>query len=412
MGNSEMFERLAAKEEESNQSHAPVGIAATTGALAGGALASQPVVKDAVDQANLTNAIDERKYLDAKDRNLRYRYSQAQSGAIRSRLDGLNEEIGLPADKANWTQRQRELREAQANKIRHAALDRTEAYFHPTEHDLVHDGMANHSRKMRGADYDELLHQTFNLYQETPHRTVTAPHIDINKITPRFGAGALVGAAGLGGAAHLIHRFRNRPEMEQTARAFSDALEKFAAVTQQEAGPDSESRVPQYAGGVAAGAGAFAGRSQGMKDIQYHNDMVSGLTDDAILNRYYETKLKNLTARREGLEEGVENLIDGAKQNLGNYFGGDKQREIHSMSDELDAARALEQERLPGYRKDLLQSMHERTRALNEQKILLAESVSRLKPQTVRGGLIGGGIGVGTAGALAGLHHLKGRETE
>lgn len=45
------------------------------------------------------------------------------------------------------------------------------------------------------------------------------------------------------------------------------------------------------------------------------------------------------------------------------------------MSDELDAARTLEQERLPGYRKHLLQSTHERTRALDEQNILLAESV-------------------------------------
>lgn len=108
MGKSEMFEQLASKEEESNPIHIQTGMAAATGALAGGIAASHPVVRDAVNEANIFNSIAERDYLAKKDRNICYRYSQVQSSVIRDRMNGLNEELGLLVNKYKWTQRQRE----------------------------------------------------------------------------------------------------------------------------------------------------------------------------------------------------------------------------------------------------------------------------------------------------------------
>lgn len=39
---------------------------------------------------------------------------------------------------------------------------------------------------MRGTDYVELLDQSFKVYQDTQHLNLEVPHIDVNKIMPRF----------------------------------------------------------------------------------------------------------------------------------------------------------------------------------------------------------------------------------
>lgn len=505
MGKSEMFERLASKEEESNRPDAKFGVAAATGAVIGGSLPAAREYKDAKRTADLANKIDGKTYLAKKDKNIRYQYSQAQSNAIRDRISGLNAELGLPANKENWTQRQQELRKAQVSKINQSALDRRQAYFHPDEVEFVNDGFLNDSRRLRGADHDSLLHQLFGDYRNKPHFEATPTRVNLSRAIPRIGYGALIGAAGVGGMAQAIHHMR-QPEMERTAQdaslkealqeptedallpvaggagvgllaarsklrsleeagkdgaddllkllessrvgagiavgagvglgashllkqkkqqqehelartatSFFEAMEKFANVAQQAEKPDSESRVPQYVGGVAAGAGigagagAFAGRNGVLQDIAYHNQNIEGLTSDAILDRYYLTKLKDLKSHPIELEKNVNSLIEGAKQNLGGYFGGEKQREIMELSNERDAARALEAERLPGYRHNLLTSLTERGKAVENQTKQLHEAASRLKPATIRGAAIGGGIGaLGAAGALAGYHHLQG----
>lgn len=127
--NRKIFERLASKEEERKSESYFNRNRGEIGAIAGAGIAGYPVVKNEIDRANHLNAVNEREYLDAKDRNIRYRYSQAQSNAIRGQMDGMNEELGLTADKKNWTQCQRELREGHANKIRSASLHRRDAYF-------------------------------------------------------------------------------------------------------------------------------------------------------------------------------------------------------------------------------------------------------------------------------------------
>lgn len=84
---------MASKEEERKSKSYFNRNRGVTGAIAGAGIAGYPVVKNEIDRANHLNAVNEREYLDAKDRNIRYRYSQAQSNAIRGQMDGMNEEL-------------------------------------------------------------------------------------------------------------------------------------------------------------------------------------------------------------------------------------------------------------------------------------------------------------------------------